>query len=236
MTVVIAVAAYFFICNYPGTGKFLTTEEKEQVLARLKHDSDATRDEKFTWEGVIQALKDPKIYLYGLCYHTIILPGVTLSYFLPTIINDFGYTAATTQLLTIAPYFAASVVNVSVAVLAERTKRRAPFIIAGDIVGIVGYTVLLTSRLPGLSYAGTILVLAGTSPALVITMSLPGNNVSGQTKRMTASAMQLAIGSLAVIIGMQLYRPQWSPRNFVGNGTVRHLITQAFHLNDVLLF
>ena len=236
MTVVVAVAAYFFIYNYPATVKFLTTEEREQVLARLRQDNDATRDEKFTWRGVVQALKDPKIYLYGLCYHTIILPGVTLSYFLPTIINDLGYSPATTQLLTIAPYFVAFFVNISVAVLAERTKRRAPFIIAGDIVGIVGYVILLTSRLPGLSYAGTILVSAGTSPSLIITMSLPGNNVSGQTKRVTANGMQLFIGSFATFIGMQLYRPKWSPRNLVGNGTVRHFTTHVVRLNDVLLF
>ena len=230
------IAAYFFIYNYPATAKFLTTEEREQVLARLRHDSDATRDEKFTWSAVVQALRDPKIYLYGLCYHTTCLPGFTLSYFLPTIINDLGYSAANAQLLTIAPYAAGFVTNVIFAVLAERTKRRAPFIIAGDVVGIVGYIILLTSRLPGLSYTGTVLVAAGVFPALVVVVSLPGNNVSGQTKRLTAHAMQLTIGNVAAIIGMELYRPQWSPRNFVGHATVRHFITHIVRLNDVQLF
>ena len=228
MTVVVGVAAYFFIYNYPATAKFLTTEEREQVLARLKNDSDATRNEKFAWRGVIQALKDPKIYLYGLCYHTITMPAITFAYFLPTIINDLGYSTATTQLLTIAPCVVGFAANTSIALLAERAKRRAPFIIACDVVGIVGYTVLLTSRWPGLSYAGTMLVAAGVLPSLVVAVSLPGNNVSGQTKRVAAYAIQISIGRSAAIIGTQLYRPEWSPRYFVGHGTVRDFICCPF--------
>ena len=235
MTVVVGVAAYFFIYNYPATAKFLTTEEREQVLERLKHDSDATRDEEFTWGAVFQAVRDPKIYLYGLCYHTTCLPAFTLSYFLPTIINELGYSAANAQLLTIAPYAAGFITNVSFGLLAERTKRRAPFIIAGDVVGIIGYILLLTSHLPGPSYAGTVLVAAGTFPAFVVVVSWPGGNVSGQTKRLTAHAMQLSIGNTAAIIGMELYRPQWSPRNFVGHSMVRHFITHVIRLNDLQL-
>ena len=104
MTVVAAAAVYFFIHNYPATARFLTPEEWEFALARLRQDGDAAQDEKFTWIGVGQALKDPKIYLYGLCYHTAILPAYTLTSFLPTIITDFGYNATTAQLLTIAPH------------------------------------------------------------------------------------------------------------------------------------
>jgi hypothetical protein len=117
----------------------------------------------------------------------------------------------------------------SVAVLAERTKRRAPFIIGGSAVAIVGYTMLLTSRRSGLSYAGTIVVAAGTFPARAIVLSWPANNVSGQTKRVTAHAMQITIGDLGAALGTQLYRPKWSPRNFVGHGTVRHFSVYADH-------
>jgi hypothetical protein len=83
LTVVVAIAAYFFIYGYPATAKFLTPKEKEYVIARLKEDSDATRDENFTWGGVIDALKDPKVWLYGLGFYTINLPICTLGLFLP---------------------------------------------------------------------------------------------------------------------------------------------------------
>ena len=231
LTVVVAIAAYFFIYNYPATAKFLTPEEREYTLERLSKDTDAARNEKFAWNGVRQALKDPKIYLYGLCYHTMSLPFYTLSFFLPTIINGLGYTATQAQLLSIPPYAVGFVTTVSVALLAEKTKRRAPFILICDLVAIVGYILLLTSHRVGLSYAGTIVVAAGVLPGGAVVLSWPGNNVSGQTKRATAHAMQIAIGNLGAIIGTQLYRPKWSPRYFVGHGVVGHSIIHIEHAN-----
>ena len=231
MTVVVAIAGYFFVYGYPATAKFLTPKEREYVLARLKDDSDATRNEKFTWTGVRQALKDPKVYLYGLCFNTVALPVYTLSLFLPTIINDLGYSAADAQLLSIPPYVVAFITTMTIAVLVEKTKRRAPFIIGSSAVGIVGYIILLVSHWPRVSYAGTVVAAAGIFPAVAVISSWPANNVSGQTKRATAQAMQISIGDLGAVLGTQLYRPKWSPRNFVGHGAVRHF-TVHVHLND----
>ena len=218
---VVSFAAYFFVHNYPATAKFLTPKERECVLERLKNDSDAARDEKFTWAGVLQALKDPKIYLYGLCYHTASMPGYTLSLFLPSIINGLGYSSAQAQLLTIPPNFIAFCTTMYIAVWAERTKRRAPFIIGSSAVGIIGYIMLLTSRWPGMSYAGTIVVAAGVFPGGPLLLGWPANNISGQTKRATGTAMQIAIGNFGAIFGTQMYRPKWSPRHLVGHGLVR---------------
>ena len=82
MTVLVALGAYFFVYNYPGTAEFLTEEEREYVHFRLKNDSDATRSESFSWASVLSAVKDPKVWLYGLGFHTMSLPMYTLSLFL----------------------------------------------------------------------------------------------------------------------------------------------------------
>jgi len=103
-------------------------------------------------------------------------------------------------------------------------------------MGVVGYVILLTSRWPGLSYAGTILVAAGVTPSVVIVMSLPGSNVSGQTKRMAAQAVQLAFGNSASLIGTQLYRPEWSPRNFVGHGTAMGYVAGNIVFTSILWY
>lgn len=221
MTIVVSIAAYFLVHDYPPAARFLTPKEREYVIARLKEDSDATRDEKFAWGGVTQALKDPKVWLYGLCFHTVSLPLYTLTLFLPTIINELGYTAAQAQLLSTPPYVAAFFVTMASAVLAERTRRRAPFVIASSTLAIIGYIIIISDRRPRVLYAGTILAASGVYSATAVILSWPVNNVSGQTKRATASAMQLSIGNLGAIMGTQLYRPKWSPRFFVGHGVVR---------------
>lgn len=220
LTVVVSVAAYFFVYGYPATAKFLTPKEREYVIARLKGDSDAVRDENFTWDGVIQALKDPKVWLYGFCFHTVNLPICTLGIFLPTIINKLGYTAAQAQLLSIPPFVAAFVLTMTAAVYAERTKLRAPFIIASSALAITGYVVLIVGDRPEVSYGGAVMAVSGAFTAAAIIASWPANNVSGQTKRATANAMQLSIGNIGPIIGTQLYRPKWAPKYYVANYVV----------------
>lgn len=82
MTVVMSIVAYFWVYNYPATAEFLSEKEREFIQFRLKNDNDATRDEKFTWSAVLDALKDPKVWLYGLGFHTMSLPLYTLSLFM----------------------------------------------------------------------------------------------------------------------------------------------------------
>ncbi|KAF1959380.1 MFS nicotinic acid transporter-like protein Tna1 [Byssothecium circinans] len=233
LTIVIAVVAYWFISNYPESVSWLSKEERSFIQARLRADSDSTNDEKFTWNAVLDALKDPKIWLYGAGFHTMSLPLYTLSLFLPTIIKDMGYTAAQSQLLTIPPYAAATILTVGWAILAEKYKRRALFTIITSALAIIGYIILLTnenpSKKPGVSYLGTFLAAMGIYPSVALVLSWPAVNVSGQTKRATANAMQISIGNLGAVIGTQLYRPATAPRYILGHAVaLGYLVGNVF--------
>ncbi|KAJ5388832.1 hypothetical protein N7509_011373 [Penicillium cosmopolitanum] len=218
LTVVVSITAYFWVYNYPDTAEFLTEEEREFIQFRLKNDSDATRDEAFSWSAVLDAFKDPKTWLYGLGFHTMSLPLYTLSLFLPTIIKELGYSAAQAQLLSVPPYAVAFCTTISVAILSERLRLRAPFIMGSSAVACIGYILLISQHRPGVSYLGTIFAAAGIYPAVAIVLSWPANNVSGQTKRCIANAMQISIGNLGAVLGTQLYRTETSPRYFLGHG------------------
>ncbi|KAK2752473.1 hypothetical protein FQN54_008135 [Arachnomyces sp. PD_36] len=218
LTVVVAFGAYFFVYNYPDTAEFLTEDEREYINFRLKNDSDATRDESFTWANVTSAFKDPKVWLYGLGFHTMSLPLYTYSLFLPTIIKELGYTAAEAQLMTVPPNAVGCMLTIGAAIYSEKKQMRAPFIAGGSCIAIVGYIILLSQNQPGVSYFGTILAAGGIYPATALVLAWPANNVSGQTKRAIANAMQISIGNLGAVLGTQLYRTETSPRWFLGHG------------------
>jgi hypothetical protein len=234
LTVVMSIGAYFFIRNYPNTATFLSVEERTVIHERLKHDSDATRNERFTWSNVFNAFKDPKVWLYGLDFHiqcTFLL--YTLSLFLVStcyillhppdtdsvIAHDhqkLSYKTYQAQLMTVPPYAVAFILTLTVAVLSERLRLRAPFIMGLSCVAI-GYIILLSQHRPGVSYFGTILAAGGIYPTTAIVLAWPANNVSGQTKRCTANAMQISIGNLGAVLGTQLYRTESAPRFFLGH-------------------
>jgi len=95
LTIVIAVAAYWFISNYPDTVSWLSKEERTFIQARLRADSDSTNNEKFLWSDVVDALKDPKVWLYGAGFHTMSLPLYTLSLFLASLLSRRWYPTLT---------------------------------------------------------------------------------------------------------------------------------------------
>lgn len=139
----------------------------------------------------------------------------------PTIIKDMGYTSAQSQLLTIPPYALATIFTVVWAMLSEKYHRRAPFIIATSSLAILGYIILLAntepSKKPGISYLGTFFAACGIYPSVALSLSWPAVNVSGQTKRAVANAMQISIGNLGAVLGTQLYRPITAPRYVLGH-------------------
>ena len=196
LTVVIASAAYFFVTNYPATAKFLTNEEREFIQQRNKADSDSTANQSFTWKEVSNAFTDIKVYLYALGFHTMSLPLYTLSLFFPSIIKGLSYSSAQAQLLTIPPYAIAFVLTITLAVLSAKYGRRAPFILGSSSLAIIGYIILLSQHRPGVSYLGTIFAAAGIYPSVALVLAWPANNVSGQTKRAIANALQISIGNL----------------------------------------
>lgn len=87
-----------------------------------------------------------------------------------------------------------------------------------SVIACIGYILLLSQNKAGVSYLGTFFAAAGIYPAVAIVLSWPANNVSGQTKRCIANAMQISIGNLGSVLGTQLYRTETSPRYFLGHG------------------
>ena len=119
------------------------------------------------------------------------------------------------------PYALATILTIAVAVISERANIRAPFIIASSGFGIIGYVVLLANKdlkhHAGVSYVGTFFAAGGIYPATALSLSWPAVNVSGQTKRAIANAMQISVGNLGAVLGTQLYRTNTSPHYVLGH-------------------
>lgn len=54
------MVAFFVLYDYPGTAKFLTKDEREEVYRRLEHDRGGL-DDTFKLTYVLDAFKDWKI-------------------------------------------------------------------------------------------------------------------------------------------------------------------------------
>ena len=59
----------------------------------------------------------------------------------------------------------------------------------------------MSSHKPGPSYTGVFFAAGGIYPSVALVLAWPANNVSGQTKRAVANAMQIMIGNLGAVLG-----------------------------------
>lgn len=90
----------------------------------------------------------------------------SLPVFLPTILEDMGFTAINAQGLTAPPYFASFLVTIATTWLADRLQQRGLVIALSSLVGAIGYVLLATCTSVGVRYFGVFLAAVGVFPSI----------------------------------------------------------------------
>jgi hypothetical protein len=80
MTIVFGIICFFFMPDTPAAAGFLTDEEKEWALLRMRLDAGgsttatAVEDEKFSWYLAKMALKAPQTYFCSFIWFFLLVP------------------------------------------------------------------------------------------------------------------------------------------------------------------
>ncbi|KAI4663787.1 uncharacterized protein J4E78_004205 [Alternaria triticimaculans] len=79
ITVVFGIVCFFFMPDTPAAAAFLSDEEKEWALRRMRLDAGGSTevdvdDEKFSWYWVKMALKAPQTYLSAFIWFFLLVP------------------------------------------------------------------------------------------------------------------------------------------------------------------
>jgi cyanate permease len=106
---------------------------------------------------------DWKIYCATFMYMGVVNTGYATSFFIPTIIQEMGYTAAMSQVRSIPIFVVATVSALTVAWLTDKLKHRYSFTILGVVVGSIGYVILLCqNQVPvGVKYMACFFITTG---------------------------------------------------------------------------
>ncbi|KAI0187434.1 major facilitator superfamily domain-containing protein [Xylaria flabelliformis] len=226
-TVVVAVASFFLLYDFPETATFLTEEERAFVIFRLKYQGQMeNKDEggvrvaqadEFEWKYVWAAFKDWQIWVNVFVYWGIVCPLYGVSLFLPTIIKNLGYVSSTAQLLTVPIYIFAAILAVVVAYFSDRIGKRSPFVIACMLAILIGFILCITGTSPGVIYAGVFIATAGIYSSFAGNIAWLSNNLAGGYKRSAGMAIQIGVGNLGGAFASNFYRQKDAPRYVLGH-------------------
>lgn len=231
-TVLIALLAFWLVCDFPDTAKFLTDDEREWVLWRLKYDSNSRKQETqpamlveenstVSWAEVRKAFKDPQLYPQTLLYAAVLVPLYGVSLFLPTIVKNLGYTSSMAQLMTVPIYTVAAIASVGQAWVSDRYGLRSPLLVVNFCCMFVGYMLAMNISPvdnPTATYAGCYLVALGLYPGIPGIISWLSNNTAGSYKRGVSMGVQIGFGNLCGAIASQIYRAEDAPQFKLGHG------------------
>ncbi|KAF7314783.1 Membrane transporter [Mycena kentingensis (nom. inval.)] len=119
-----AVAFFFLFPDSPTNAWFLTERERAMAVVRIKTNQAGVENKHFKKEQMIEALRDPKTWLFALFAAMTNIPN-SLSNQRSLIVKSFGFTVLQTTLLTCIDG-AVEIITIAVGVhVAARTNQRA---------------------------------------------------------------------------------------------------------------
>ncbi|EEA26207.1 hypothetical protein EYB25_003452 [Talaromyces marneffei] len=205
--------AYFLLPDSPGEAKFLTEEEKEVAKARsLRRSGEEIASHKIDLKDIVQTLLDPKPWFTAFMYFSCNVSYSSLPVFLPTILEDMGFTAVNAQGLEAPPFFLSFLVTIFSTWVADKLEQRGLVIAILSTIGAVGYVIIAAAETVGVRYFGVFLAASGVFPAIGNILSWVLNNQGSDTRRGMAIVMLNLIGQCGPFLGTNSFPSSDSPR------------------------
>lgn len=235
VTVVIGVACFWMVHDFPDEAKFLTDVERACVLRRLREDKQSSAEhEKFQMKYFWSALLDWKTWAFAIIYMGCDGALYAFSLFTPTIINALGYSGTTANLLSVPPYAAAAMLTIFIGFIADRTKMRGIWNIACGPLAMAGFSMLLGSQNPGVKYAGVFLGALGIYPCVANTIAWASNNTEGSFKRGVTLGLVIGWGNLNGVVSSNIYRAVDKPKYTIGHAVVLAYMTLFLFCTSII--
>ena len=168
----LAVIAHRWLSDYPEDAVWLSQSEKARLAANLDHGGRAAHRGGAT---LAACLRDPRIYLFSLPYFAVTGAALTLSFWMPLMIRDFGVKdVVLVSLYSVIPYTIGAIGVLLLARSADRDGRHARYF-AGCVVAGALALAALTTHPTNLALALGLLSVAavGLYSALPIFWAIP---------------------------------------------------------------
>ncbi|KAI0739999.1 MFS general substrate transporter [Daedaleopsis nitida] len=218
MSIIFAVALWFFFPDSPVDARFLTQEEKVLAVKRVAEAKVGVKNTKFKWYQIRHALVDPKTWLLFVASIAAQIPNGIVSNFSTIIIKGLGFTTLQSTLLDAASsVFQIGSLLVAGFVCMRFKNMRVITMALGNTTCIIAAACLIYlpdeqkwSRL--VAYWFTNFQSVGFSLSLVMI----SNNVGGFTKKTFTTAVTFIGYCIGNIIGPHFLIDSEAPRYITG--------------------
>ena len=226
----VAVWAWYWVPDSPATARWLNPREQKIATLRMRKESlmdskteKSSRQQahiprhkrKFKWNEVLQTLIDPKSYLTAGMFFCCNVAFSSMPVFLPTIVNQMGYSTLTSQGLSAPPFLFAFFVVILTAFLSDRCKSRSVPMMIHAALAMSGYIFLAVAGTLHMGHTLRYLALfptcAGFFSAVTIVITWTLNNQASDEGKGTGLAVLNVCGQMGPLLGTRLYPDNEAP-------------------------
>ncbi|KAM5352980.1 hypothetical protein ACJ41O_005702 [Fusarium nematophilum] len=216
ITVLVALCGYWLLIDFPDskrkTWKFLTNNERAWVVSRVNADRGDVEPTRFSLKRFVSLALDLKVWMFGLLFFCTSTQGYAMAFFTPIILTmGMGFDRTATQLITIAPPTFGAIVTFALGWVGDRYRIRGPIIAFNNVVAVIGLSLIGFHTAVGVRFFGLFLATAGINANLPAIMAYQANNIRGQWKRASSSAVLVGMGGVGGISGSLVFRTKDAP-------------------------
>jgi D-galactonate transporter len=196
--VVMAFFVWFYLTDRPSDATWLAPEEREWLIARLE----AERQQRVAARhfSVMEALTDGRVLAIALIYFGTVATNYGLSFFLPTIVKQFGLSNVMTGIVSAVPYLVGAIAMVAWGHSSDHFHERKAHAAIPLIVSVLGLCAAALLDDPVAKMAALAVAGFGIFALLPVFWTLPTAFLSGSAAA-GGIAIINSIGNLAGFAG-----------------------------------
>jgi len=191
-SVLMGLLGFFLVPSTPQDSKFLTPAEKELIKYRLEHDRPyVTPDvpsDKFSFREVIRSFTSIHVIINFVMLFMVGTTLYGLALFLPSIVNQLGFSPVKSQLLSVGPFAAGFFVTLIGAYFSDKYQNRAIPTALISSLAVAGFSVYLRTRDKFTAYGSLYLTVPGVYAVAPILSAWMANNSEPYFRRATSIA------------------------------------------------
>ncbi|GKT97488.1 MFS transporter [Colletotrichum tofieldiae] len=209
VTALVAIFGFFLLPDDPSVTRWLTEEERKLAVDRIRRDTVGQQERGSTLDGLKQACKDPKTWLFCLMQN-LHISACSFNNFFPTIVRTISPAHG-------SPYFVSGFLGIPFAWSSGKLNERTWHITAGLSLAIVGFAMTCGSTNNAVRYTATFLYATGAYSVGSVILGWVSNTLS-QTPEKKAVAYSLVnvTANLAYIYCAYLWPSTDGPKYMTG--------------------
>ncbi|THV07792.1 MFS general substrate transporter [Dendrothele bispora CBS 962.96] len=212
-SVLMGVLGFFVVPSTPREVITLNDKEKELIIDRLQKDRPSMNPaDRFSLREVIRSLTSPHVLLVFAMFYMLGTNLYGLALFLPSIVNQLGFDANQSQLLSVGPFAAGFFVTLLSAFWSDKFNKRAVPTAMIYTLSVIGFAMYLGTNDKWTRYGSLFFAVPGVYSAAPVVSAWMSNNSEGHFRRATSIAFGFIATNSGGITSTWLYPTNEAPK------------------------